>query len=395
MVRGLEAGASIGPYTVEHQLGAGGYGITYLARDAGLDKQVAIKEFFPKNWAERSKNGDVVPRAATQHKFEEGRQRILKEARALAQLDHHNIVRVITFLEARNTAYIIMDYVRGQSLADAIEARGAFDQASLLAVISPLMDAIEATHKIGIIHLDVKPENILLKGNGTPVLIDFGSVRSASPDEAASDAVTVGYAPIEQHNGGALGAWTDIYSLAAVAYSCVTTSRPHDAPDRSHSDATLPLERQLRARLSRPVIEMIEWGLAVNPSDRPQNVGDWRATLKGKRRPAANRQMQGRAPMSLPAISGNARWVLVAVLVGIVCVGAYFLFPRGTPQIAAGAPQSMGDAPQAAVDASGAESQDFEKASAIDMPEAYAIYLRLHPTGVHSTEALKKSNGSR
>ena len=235
----LNVGSTLAEYTIESVLGHGGFSVTYLAHDNALGAHVAIKEYLPQDVAARDgRTTFVVPRASKDaiRFYHWGLKNFVKEARALARFKHHNIVRVLRFIEANGTAYTVMEYEQGQTLAQYLKDKGQrLDETSLLRIVMPILNGLHAVHEVGLLHLDIKPENIYLRRDGSPMLIDFGSARHAMTENQPSGrvALTHGYAPVEQYpDKGKLGPWSDVYALGATMYRCVTGKRPDDALDR-------------------------------------------------------------------------------------------------------------------------------------------------------------------
>ena len=176
---GLAPGTRIEEFRIERELGAGGFGITYLARDLTLDRRVAIKEYLPRDWGTRRMDGVIGPRStASAADYAWGLERFLDEARVLARLDHPNIVRVHRVIEGGGTAYIVMEYVEGRSLAEELREAGALPERRVRGLLGALGQGLEAVHRAGLLHRDIKPANVMLRvSDGAPVLIDFGAAR--------------------------------------------------------------------------------------------------------------------------------------------------------------------------------------------------------------------------
>jgi serine/threonine protein kinase/surface antigen len=280
----LPAGYQFEGYRIEAILGAGGFGITYRARELRLDRDVAIKEFLPRELAMRGDNGaSVEPISAEDHStFEYGLGRFEDEAKTLTKFRHPNIVPVHRAFEANNTAYLVMEYVEGASLYEILHGRRIMNQAQLRAVFAPLLDGLATVHAAGYLHRDIKPGNIYIRADGTPVLIDFGAARAAMSERSKTltSVVTAGYAPFEQYFAkGRQGPWTDIYAMAATMYRAVTGSKPPEAPERQESDPYSTAASQAQAVFAAPLLAAIDKGLAVKPKARPQNVAAWRRQL--------------------------------------------------------------------------------------------------------------------
>ena len=171
-------------YRIDQVLGAGGFGITYRARDSNLDKDVAIKEYLPGELAMRDPEGNVVPQG-TSHEagYQWGLDRFLLEARTLAKFSHPHIVRVLRYFEANRTAYMVMDYEQGDSLKTTLQLDPQPPEEKLKALLAPLLEGLSAIHATGFLHRDIKPDNIYIRADGRPVLIDFGAARQAMGGE--------------------------------------------------------------------------------------------------------------------------------------------------------------------------------------------------------------------
>jgi len=291
----LPAGYRLAEYTIESVLGHGGFGITYLAHDTSLGAQVAIKEYLPHEIADRDSKTHVLPHPERDavRDYQTGLKNFVKEARALARFKHPHIVRVLRFLEANGTAYMVMEYEEGQSLANYLRRDGPrLDEQALLRVFIPILNGLSAVHEAEMLHLDIKPENIYLRKNGSPMLIDFGSARQGT-GHIHKVALTHGYAPMEQYpDKGTPGPSTDIYAIGASMYRCVTGKKPDDSLDRY--DAVLkyqvdPLNPAIKAggNSYRPIIlECIDWALQIYPRDRPKSARVFQDALMGKGHPA-------------------------------------------------------------------------------------------------------------
>jgi serine/threonine protein kinase len=412
----LPIGSQIGEFVVVRVLGAGGFGVTYEAHERRLDRKVAIKEYFPEDCAVRAEGGTVEASSSSREvtaRFRDGRAKFLAEARTLARIDHPNVVKVITFLEANETAYIVMEFVSGTPLADQINAEGPFDEDRTFTTLMPLLDAVEAIHGVGLIHRDIKPDNILIKNPGIPVLIDFGTAKLQTTDRSKTlnPVLTPGYAPIEQYSATAeQGPWTDVYALAAVAYTCMTGLTPPDAFDRVPDDGLLPFDRDLRVRMSRSFADSLAWGLAPFAQDRPQSIGEWRDALLGRKVPRirsnSRRSAQAQRPGANPGgNSGHSSARPAIVTPGARAdaakgrIGLYAFIASGAIAAALAATFLPSDVVNQAsqfiaaqfVQLSPAEivedDNDFQTAQAIGVSEAFLVYLKRHPYGRHRHEA--------
>ena len=286
----LPMGYQIHWYEIRAVVGQGGFGITYLAKDANLDHLVAIKEYLPTNLAVRSGESTVRPASEGRSSvFDWGLERFVREARTLAKFKHPNIVTVYSVFEANGTAYMVMEYERGVNLEQAIDAGLALGEAQLLGIVHPLLDGLALVHAGGFIHRDIKPENVLLRKDGSPVLLDFGSARESLSGDSPTltTLVTPGYAPFEQYQderrGAKQGPWTDIYALGATLYRVINGEGPVDALTRVNSvldkspDPLEPATQVGAGQYSAQFLEAIDAALRFDGQDRPQDVAAWRA----------------------------------------------------------------------------------------------------------------------
>jgi serine/threonine protein kinase len=295
----LPAGTQLAEYAIDSVLGHGGFGITYLAHDTTLEAKVAIKEYLPHQIAQRDdKTGHVLPQPNRDavRDYHWGLKNFVKEARALAQFKHPHIVRVLRFFEANGTAYMVMEYEEGQSLAQYLKRQGPrLDEAMLLRIFIPILNGLHAVHEAKMLHLDIKPENIYIRADGSPMLIDFGSARQAIATQSHGQrvALTYGYAPIEQYpDKGQQGPWTDVYALGASMYRCVTGKKPGDALERYQTvlkykaDPLTPATKAGKNRYQASLLECIDWAMQIYPKDRPQSARELQDSLMGKGRTA-------------------------------------------------------------------------------------------------------------
>ncbi len=241
----LPAGTRLRNYELISVLGHGGFGITYYAKDTTLGREVAVKEYLPTSLALREDGTMVVPRSTQlAEDFIWGRERFLEEARILATLDGAPaVVRVHDFLEANGTAYMIMGLARGDTLEQRLKQDGKLDPAVAERVLGRLLEGLEAVHKTGFLHRDVKPANIILDAQNNPTLIDFGASRASMADRtAALTAIfTPRYAAAEQLTSDKQGPWTDIYGVSATLYHAITGKAPPSSLERALNDTYEPL----------------------------------------------------------------------------------------------------------------------------------------------------------
>jgi serine/threonine protein kinase/HAMP domain-containing protein len=279
----LAPGFQLFEYRIDAVLGQGGFGITYLATDVHLNARVAIKEYLPASCARRASDKSVSPRwTEDRAQYQDGLDSFLVEARTLASFRHPNIVRVARFFEANRTAYIVLEYERGKPLKQWWPSRRTMPESELLGLLQPLLDGLAAVHAGGYLHRDIKPDNIYVrKADGSLVLLDFGAARlAAGAAGPAADVITPGYAPIEQHEGGVQGPWTDVYALGATLYWMISGAKPLPAPARRQGSETMvPAVMAGRGRYGEDFLRAIDWALAIDPGQRPPGVRDWAQVL--------------------------------------------------------------------------------------------------------------------
>ena len=272
-----------GRYRIDGVLGQGGFGITYSATQVALDIPVAIKEFFMKDFCNRDESTSkvIVPSSGGREYVERFRHKFIKEAQNIAKLKHSNIVSVIDVFEENGTAYYVMEYFGGGSLADKVR-NGALPESEAVRYISQVADALALLHGKRMMHLDIKPANILLDDNDNAVLIDFGLAKQYDSVGLQTSTTPVGishgYAPIEQYKRGGVSNFspaTDIYSLGATLYKLVTGQTPPDASDIGNDG--LPV---LPQEISAPVREAIETAMEFRIKDRPQSVAEFLKLLE-------------------------------------------------------------------------------------------------------------------
>ena len=292
----LPAGYRLGEYEIQTVLGSGGFGVTYKAHDHNLDKQVAIKEYLPPEFAVRDGRTTVKPKSsASKDDYAWGLDRFLDEARALARFDHPHINKVHRFFKENGTAYLVLEYVEGDLLSDLLRVKGRFNEAGIRRMLDELLDGLDAVHKAGYIHRDIKPANIMFRRDGSAVLLDFGAARQAigQRSQMITSILTPGYAPVEQYltSVDEMGAWSDLYSLGVVAYRCLVGGDESvliDAPSRAHllregeTGKDMPPAVKIgKGEYSDSLLAAIDWAMRVEKSDRPQSVGAMQAALAG------------------------------------------------------------------------------------------------------------------
>jgi serine/threonine protein kinase len=288
----LQPGYKLHWYHIIKILGQGGFGITYLAHDTNLDQQVAIKEYLPTDLAVRENDISVHPVSeGHRESYEWGLEKFISEARTLAKFKHHNIVRVLSVFTENNTAYMVMEYEHGEPMDALLKNKKTIEEGKLKSILMPMLDGLEQIHKEGFIHRDIKPPNIYIRMDGSPVLLDFGSARQSLgiQTQTLTTMVSPGYAPFEQYTSKSdkQGPWTDIYGLGATLYRAVTGIGPTDAMDRSEAllhtnkDIYIPASRIAGDNYSEEFLTAIDHALLFKTDERPQSIDEWREELDG------------------------------------------------------------------------------------------------------------------
>jgi serine/threonine protein kinase len=285
----LPEGYQLENYRIASVLSSGGFSIVYLAYDQN-DQPVAIKEYLPSHLALR-KEGDALPSIAEENvaTFRYGMRCFFEEGRALAKLSHVNVVRVLNFFRANETVYLVMRYERGRTLQEHIQARyGTLKEEFLRNTFVNLLNGLREVHTNKLLHLDIKPANIYIRNDGTPVLIDFGAARhTLSADQPALNPMyTPGFAPPEQYRGREqLGPWSDIYAIGASMFSCLAGAAPQAADLRVEKDRYVPATKGWAGKYSRELLETIDWCLELDHMNRPQSVFSLQKVLMGEKPP--------------------------------------------------------------------------------------------------------------
>ena len=347
----LLPGSRLRDYEFVSVLGQGTFGITYRARHASLNRDVAIKEYLPSSLALRDGPTAVLPRS-TEHteEFVWGRERFLEEARTLATLSRASaVVRVFDFLEANGTAYIVMELAHGETLASRIETSGRLSPQTIERILYPVLDGLEQVHDVGFLHRDIKPANIILDARDNPTLIDFGAARVAMAGRTSQMTAifTPGYAAREQFTSGKQGPWTDIYGLSATVYHAITGRKPPSALERMGEDRFEPIADIAGPTFPAGLLAGIDAGMALREKDRPQSIADWRRILSPAALPAGRAMtVDPRSPPTVAASSEgvgtalrppswkrSAIWIAASVATLSIAAGSGYLAlaPSGLP----------------------------------------------------------------
>ena len=288
--KALPAGTILREWRLEDVLGVGGFGIVYKGRGIYFGELVAIKEYFPSSISERDGEDTVVPIGSDVEEVHAlGLKKFVEEAKLLWNLStptrHPNIVSVRSLFEVHGTAYMVMDFEDGVSLSKLLKEGRRFNERSLWNIVRPIAEGLDSAHRVGVLHRDIKPPNILITDDSRPVLIDFGSARFDTA-EATSTTVTFHtppYAALEQYvKTYAQGPWTDIYALGVVLYECVTGEKPPEVLERMHGSMGKPLAEGHWPGFGKRFLQAIDAAMTIRPTERPQSIREWLA-LFGKK----------------------------------------------------------------------------------------------------------------
>jgi serine/threonine protein kinase len=326
----LPPGYVLDVYQFERVLGSpGSFGVTYAARDKGTKSRVAIKELFPADFVVRGRTGRVlIQTAADEDIFLEAMRMFRQEANILSQVKHENVVRVIDYLEANGTAYMVMEYEDGYDLYEHLEMQKPQrpNENELRKLLMPLLDGLEVVHNLNYLHRDIKPSNLYLTRRHRLLLLDFGAARQVivSRSRPLTEILTAPYGPIEQY-GQTLpqGPFTDIYAIGVVLFTAMQPgSKFPNAPDRLRQDSFAPLQRSLRkSEYSEGFLGAVDWALKLRGEDRPQTINSWRSALNASRPNIAARKKRTSAKSFIQTdsvIFWKRLAIAASVILGIV-----------------------------------------------------------------------------
>ncbi len=286
----LPDGLEIAGYRIVKKIASGGFSIVYLAYDED-GNAVAIKEYLPSSLVARQP-GELVPTITQENlaTFRIGLKCFFEEGRALARIAHPNVVSVINFFRANETVYMVMAYESGRSLQDHILRRRDKGEKPLVSerfirkMFSHVMNGLREVHTNKLLHLDLKPANIYLRVDGTPILLDFGAARQTLKADLPKlyPMYTPGFAAPELYlKNGSLGPWTDIYSIGASIFACMVGAPPQPADQRKANDKMEGHLRKLEGLYSPELLKVIHWSLMMDPLERPQSVFALQKALRG------------------------------------------------------------------------------------------------------------------
>ena len=412
-VNALPPGTRFEEYRLDAALGAGGFGITYRAYDANLDKFVAIKEYLPVEFATRTAASTVVPHSdADAQDYHWGLTRFLDEARTLARFDHSHLNKVYRFFESNGTAYMVLEYVQGETLADRLSREPYLEEPALQRLLEEVLSGLSVMHDAGYVHRDIKPGNLMLREeDGSAVVLDFGAARQAvgRRSKAITSILTPGYAPIEQYDSKAddVGPWSDIYALGMVAYRSISGISDSELPDavtrgrtqrKGQVDLT-PATEAGKGQYDPKLLEAIDWAMEVDEEDRPQIVGEWQRALAGDGRgkgPAKSLRKPATQPTrGTTAERTGTNWSTVAltfVLVALLGIGAWWGMQE-YPELVG---QGIGDIPvvaeeEASADISGETAQEAMTGETEETPTSTEQTLAADEAGIEQPASKEPS----
>jgi len=272
----LPEGFQLLNYRIGKELSHGGFGIVYLAYDED-NEPVAIKEYLPPYLATRTDDALVQANSGENLAgFRHGMKCFFEEGRALAKISHPNVVRVVNFFRANETVYLVMRYERGKTLQNLIQHQKQDITENLIRrVFAELMNGLREVHTHKLLHLDIKPANIYIRLDGSPVLLDFGAARQTLVNEKPmlTPMYTPGFAAPEQYNDREnLGPWTDIYSIGASIFACLAGYAPQAADLRLEDDKYVSAKKIWKGLYSDQLLEIVDWCLELDPMERPHSL---------------------------------------------------------------------------------------------------------------------------
>ncbi len=363
-----------GKYLVGRVLGQGGFGITYVGWDIALERKVAIKEYYPSGQVSRnpgSRGLTWYTSVQSQQAKQNGTQMFLKEARKMSKVDDiPNVVRVRDLFQENETAYIVMDFVEGETLKARLEKTGPLPWEQAKGIFLPAIQAMEQVHQAGLVHRDISPDNLMLTPDGKVKILDLGAAKDLSVNNGASSMQVAkgGFSPFEQYTQrGSSGPWTDVYAMAATVYYTLTGKLPPVATDRVVEDTISWEEPGLKA-LSAQALEALQKAMVISAKTRMQSMeelekGLYSTAVKPEPAPAPQPVQEARpepqpapetkpesqpeqevkpepqptpepAPQAKPEAgkkSGKKLWIATAAVIAVVLCGALVWANAGKP----------------------------------------------------------------
>ena len=292
----LPKGTRLQNFEILSTLGGGRNSLVYQAYDHLLGMSVVIKEYLPAGIAHRLDSClvEIVPDRNEQ--FKQGQERFINEARSMTSVRHPVFRDALQLFTENNTAYIVMPYHEGKTLRKMVrDGWHVKDLGDLLAIILPIISGISLLHSEGYCHCDISPNNVLIRSNGSPILLDFGAVQrqGKAPEFRHITDLATGFAAKEQYeDGGELGAWTDIYGLSALTYYIVTGAIPDQSMSRITFDSLKALANFSNTDLPACVLEVFDKGLAVEPQGRFESIGVFAGAIESAAQKAVSQSSE-------------------------------------------------------------------------------------------------------
>ena len=326
-----------GRYVIGKALGAGGFGITYIAYDLKMESKTAVKEYYMTGAVSRTRSLTVLPTdERAEENFTKGKARFWEEAKVLAQfISEPGIVHVKDFFEENGTAYIAMEYIDGENLSHYLKREGPQSFEKIMEMLEPVMRALDKVHRKGLVHRDISPSNLMLEKDGSVKLLDFGAARDQSlqGENSLSVMLKPGYAPVEQYRShGKQGPWTDVYAMCATIYRMLTGKVPPASTERAFDDQLEPPSK-LGVKISSQQETALLRGLAVNSEERIGSMGELLQCLNGNKKPKARIRWKKLAIPVTVVIAALACMALIMAFVG-TDRNAAPLVPQDTETIA-------------------------------------------------------------
>ena len=291
-LQALQLGYTLNEYSIARVLGAGEFSITYLVLDTHLRRWNVLKEYLPRCAAVREAGAAVrLLEGWDREKFAEGMDLFLAEVQTLAQLQHPNLMGVVRYFKANWTAYIVMDYVEGEVLTSYIASEAPLSESVLRGILEPIMDGLLQVHEAGYLHGNITPDNIILRGDASPVILPGPAPQRLRRIINPTDDIIhkEPYVPLELYDASRQGPYTDIYALGMVAYRCISGVRDSELPEAPErlferhrgGDDLAPAVEVGKGRYGLELLKAIDWAIEMYEESRPQGVEAWREALLG------------------------------------------------------------------------------------------------------------------
>ena len=280
-------------YTILHVIAQGGFGITYAAVDDKTGQKVCVKELYISGCSTRASDMSVVSQSTEDMDFDYFVRNFMAEANQLSRFNHPSIVKITNFFQENSTAYMVMNFIEGETLKEKILQNGPMKFEAAGSLIFQISEALELVHQQNMLHRDIKPDNIIITPAKRAVLIDFGSAREFSENKTMTQTtmITPGYAPIEQYNNSSRkGTYTDIYALGATLYFLLTGKKPLDATERFNTELKAPHE--INPAISSQISSAVMLAMQMKAADRFQKVSELKSVLNKLNKQKTNQNTQ-------------------------------------------------------------------------------------------------------